>query len=111
MELYFMFFVNQKTAYEMRISDGSSDVCSSDLRVTNAGERVRGGTATEEDLAVIDTWRAAHRNVINSFQGMLRNRTRGIEIIVAQRHKRKRTIRSEERRVGKGWFRKCRSRG
>src|SRR3546814_2591265 len=26
-----MFFVNQKTAYEMRISDWSSDVCSSDL--------------------------------------------------------------------------------
>src|SRR3546814_13945393 len=28
------FFVKQKTAYEMRISDWSSDVCSSDLRVT-----------------------------------------------------------------------------
>src|SRR3546814_4479195 len=27
------FFVKQKTAYEMRISDWSSDVCSSDLRV------------------------------------------------------------------------------
>src|SRR3546814_4556068 len=27
-----MFFVKQKTAYEMRISDWSSDVCSSDLR-------------------------------------------------------------------------------
>src|SRR3546814_19080506 len=26
-----MFFVKQKTAYEVRISDGSSDVCSSDL--------------------------------------------------------------------------------
>src|SRR3546814_7838663 len=27
----FFFFFTQKTAYEMRISDGSSDVCSSDL--------------------------------------------------------------------------------
>src|SRR3546814_4035832 len=27
----FLFFFNQKTAYEMRISDWSSDVCSSDL--------------------------------------------------------------------------------
>src|SRR3546814_1390132 len=27
----FFFFFNQKTAYEMRISDWSSDVCSSDL--------------------------------------------------------------------------------
>src|SRR3546814_8976822 len=29
-----MFFFKQKTAYEMRISDWSSDVCSSDLLVT-----------------------------------------------------------------------------
>src|SRR3546814_1605574 len=28
----FLFFVKQKTAYEMRISDWSSDVCSSDLQ-------------------------------------------------------------------------------
>src|SRR3546814_6446579 len=28
---YFVFFVKQKTAYEMRMSDCSSDVCSSDL--------------------------------------------------------------------------------
>src|SRR3546814_14479456 len=33
---YFFFFVKQKTAYEMRISDWSSDVCSSDL--TMGGE-------------------------------------------------------------------------
>src|SRR3546814_9851130 len=32
------FFFKQKTAYEMRISDWSSDVCSSDLR---AGEHPR----------------------------------------------------------------------
>src|SRR3546814_8723979 len=30
------FFFKQKTAYEMRISDWSSDVCSSDLRVLAA---------------------------------------------------------------------------
>src|SRR3546814_16201740 len=29
---YLIFFFKQKTAYEMRISDWSSDVCSSDLR-------------------------------------------------------------------------------
>src|SRR3546814_2345212 len=29
----FIFFFKQKTAYEMRISDWSSDVCSSDLQV------------------------------------------------------------------------------
>src|SRR3546814_222189 len=30
--VFFVFFFKQKTAYEMRISDWSSDVCSSDLR-------------------------------------------------------------------------------
>src|SRR3546814_10901786 len=30
----FFFFFKQKTAYDMRISDWSSDVCSSDLTVT-----------------------------------------------------------------------------
>src|SRR3546814_12766233 len=29
--MYVVYFLNQKTAYEMRISDWSSDVCSSDL--------------------------------------------------------------------------------
>src|SRR3546814_8493897 len=31
--LFLFFFFKQKTAYEMRISDWSSDVCSSDLRL------------------------------------------------------------------------------
>src|SRR3546814_1695572 len=31
LNLVFFFFFKQKTAYEMRISDWSSDVCSSDL--------------------------------------------------------------------------------
>src|SRR3546814_4200472 len=35
--LLFFFFFKQKTAYEMRISDWSSDVCSSDL--LNVGHR------------------------------------------------------------------------
>src|SRR3546814_3857140 len=30
--MYVFFFFKQKTAYELRISDWSSDVCSSDLR-------------------------------------------------------------------------------
>src|SRR3546814_2011900 len=30
--MFLIFFFKQKTAYEMRISDWSSDVCSSDLR-------------------------------------------------------------------------------
>src|SRR3546814_1798766 len=47
--IFFFFFFKQKTAYEMRISDWSSDVCSSDLRgglggaVGGDGRRGRGG--------------------------------------------------------------------
>src|SRR3546814_14373803 len=33
------FFFKQKTAYEMRISDWSSDVCSSDLALADTGEK------------------------------------------------------------------------
>src|SRR3546814_9202963 len=39
----FIFFFKQKTAYEMRISDWSSDVCSSDLCPGRKGYRVRRG--------------------------------------------------------------------
>src|SRR3546814_3487643 len=35
--VYCLFFFKQKTAYEMRISDWSSDVCSSDLPAAPAG--------------------------------------------------------------------------
>src|SRR3546814_5851664 len=40
---WYLFFFKQKTAYEMRISDWSSDVCSSDLRQAHAAEGVRVG--------------------------------------------------------------------
>jgi putative GTP pyrophosphokinase len=61
-------------------------------RVRKAGNAVRLGVATKDDLAVIDLWRSSHRSVLNTFQAILRNRTRGKGILVAQRHKRKRTI-------------------
>src|SRR3546814_2115734 len=35
----FFFFFKQKTAYEMRISDWSSDVCSSDLMIEVGGDQ------------------------------------------------------------------------
>jgi ppGpp synthetase/RelA/SpoT-type nucleotidyltranferase len=70
-------------------------------RVRRAGEHVRQGNATSDDLAVIDLWRAAHRPVLNTFQAILRNRTRGNNVIVAQRHKRKRTIFDKLRRLPK----------
>src|SRR3546814_10638442 len=55
--VFLFFFFKQKTAYEMRISDWSSDVCSSDLErggIAGAGlpalrriGRVDGGTGCE----------------------------------------------------------------
>src|SRR3546814_10541646 len=39
--ILFFFFFKQKTAYEMRISDWSSDVCSSDLVVAGALENLK----------------------------------------------------------------------
>src|SRR3546814_7593995 len=38
----FVFFSKQKTAYEVRISDWSSDVCSSDLRSSVFGDAMIG---------------------------------------------------------------------
>lgn len=61
-------------------------------RVTRAGNNVRSGNPTLEDLSVIESWRYAHRHVLNSFQAILRTRVRETEIVVAQRHKRRRTI-------------------
>lgn len=61
-------------------------------RVTRAGDAIRSGIATADDIAVIEEWRAAHRGVLNTFQAILRTRTRGQKITVAQRHKRRNTI-------------------
>src|SRR3546814_2165204 len=54
--LYFFFF-KQKTAYEMRISDWSSDVCSSDLQHLRRG-------AVEIDLAVLVGGAHHHAGVV-----------------------------------------------
>src|SRR3546814_2471291 len=56
MGVMFFFFFKRKTAYEMRISDWSSDVCSSDLR-RREGEREVGagqGLGAPGDLDGVD---------------------------------------------------------
>lgn len=67
-------------------------------RVNKAGNCVRDKSATKEDLDIIETWRAAHRGVLNTFQAILRTRTKHTDITVAQRHKRKNTIFNKLRR-------------
>src|SRR3546814_10504595 len=48
--VFFFFFFKQKTAYEMRISDWSSDVCSSDLNE----EQERRADIEDADVGVVD---------------------------------------------------------
>src|SRR3546814_6624278 len=75
-DLLYVFFFKQKTAYEMRISDWSSDVCSSDL----SSPRSQRGKAVVEDH-IHDGSRVA-RIVGKSFLGS----AEAIEIIADQRH-------------------------
>src|SRR3546814_8629311 len=89
------FFFKQKTAYEMRISDWSSDVCSSDLGVTHVavlpGDGI-GPEVTAEAIRVLDALGIDHSE--HPFGG---------NAILAEG-------RSEERRVGKECVSTCRSR-
>src|SRR3546814_8197728 len=82
--LFFLFFFfKQKTAYEMRISDWSSDVCSSDLV---PGRRSHQSSASKGTSAR-NHWGCRKWNCSGMFD-----------------------VRSEERRVGKECVSTCRSR-
>src|SRR3546814_6242277 len=56
MDCCFFFFFKQKTAYEMRISDWSSDVCSSDLMQNAAGSWVQPQPASFQAAAATADW-------------------------------------------------------
>ena len=75
-------------------------VCSK-KRVDRAGNNFRDGKENEEDAEVLQKWRASHRQVLNTFQTLLRNRAKHAEgkIVIAQRHKRKSTIIDKLRRL------------
>lgn len=64
----------------------------SKTRVRNAGDAVKRNALSEEDVAVIENWRASHTYILNTFQATLRNRSKGKKILVAQRLKRRPTI-------------------
>src|SRR3546814_5707433 len=87
-----VFFFKQKTAYEMRISDWSSDVCSSDLTSL---------LALQQQLVELRHRCASERGVDEC--GILQrlNTTGGVSAL---------PDRSEERRVGKECVSTCRSR-
>src|SRR3546814_9939447 len=113
--LFLLFFFKQKTAYEMRISDWSSDVCSSDLslqiaddvpiRVENADRRNR---CFRKLLLPAGFAQQALRRELGC---------RVVVLVPQQRdlgwpHLRDTLVRrrSEESRVGKEYVSKCRSR-
>ncbi|MEG3177434.1 RelA/SpoT domain-containing protein [Sphingomonas sp. RB3P16] len=61
-------------------------------QVSKAGIRISQNKETPEDVAALEKWRAAHAYVINTFQANLRRRSRGTEVIVGTRLKRRATI-------------------
>src|SRR3546814_10832332 len=104
----FFFFFKQKTAYEMRISDWCSDVCSSDLTGPGRSEFTfhpnSGDTWFPKELFNDTVWKdpAAQQ----AWVGMWRH--------VARRYRDRKSViaydRTEERRVGNECGSTCRSR-
>src|SRR3546814_4537681 len=104
--LYILFFFfKQKTAYEMRISDWSSDVCSSDLDgvlhrgdedVTDGGVAALGAAEDPDAQDLLGTAVVCHP------EAALLLDHRGYPPLIGSR--------SEERRVGKECVSTCRSR-
>src|SRR3546814_9991537 len=94
--MFFVFiFFKQKTAYEMRISDWSSDVCSSDL-------------ALMKDMGLWDEgdWIAVIAVVVLGIFLSIGALIAGSKKPEFVQHR----VRSEERRVGKECVSTCRSR-
>src|SRR3546814_2691306 len=91
---FYFFFFKQKTAYEMRISDWSSDVCSSDLGSSNLVHEGEMSTIFAEPRR----------------RGLIHQETEEIVGALAHRFIGPIVHRSEERRVGKECVSTCRSR-
>src|SRR3546814_17739059 len=117
--LWLFFFFKQKTAYEMRISDWSSDVCSSDLPTTcvamteslsprimpfvlSFSLHVAIGALLWITPPVRDGGRVSHRG--DTQEAIV------VELIPLDDSKAGLSERSEERRVGKECVSTCRSR-
>src|SRR3546814_9546931 len=106
MSVSLVFFFKQKTAYEMRISDWSSDVCSSDLVAAvlaflRGDSRLRGLSYKESWASVMPFYRMKvklKREIV----------TMGVPNVHARTMAG--TYRSDERRVGKACVSKCSSR-
>src|SRR3546814_12767698 len=103
--MYCVFFFKQKTAYEMRISDWSSDVCSSDL--FQVLERRQDRQAADELRDQPELQQILRLDLAQDFPGpaVVRRPHVGTEA-----DRRATGARSEVRRVGKECVTTCRSR-
>src|SRR3546814_10625619 len=97
-----IFFFKQKTAYEMRISDWSSDVCSSDLQQDHE--------ADQDGLRRSLDQRDDQQDEPQRAEARVHEGDRPRRKLVAQYMRGKEDTRSEERRVGKECVRTCRYR-
>src|SRR3546814_2525036 len=104
----FVFVFKQKTAYEMRISDWSSDVCSSDLSTApfsplSAARSVGPGNTPRRPRPILQHIFYGYLFLENSVDifGPARDCERKLD---------NQRLRSEERRVGKECGSTCRSR-
>src|SRR3546814_19214956 len=104
----FVFFFKQKTAYEMRISDWSSDVCSSDLHgailvhyAFGDGHLCREHGVVRHQLDAVRCFGDVQRVAFADAQAC--------EQFLGQQHAGRIADRSEERRVGKECVSTCRS--
>src|SRR3546814_3947279 len=101
-----VFFFKQKTAYEMRISDWSSDVCSSDLPGAQLVDRLHAGLVAEDHqrrVARQDPDQEEHDREH-------REQRHDGEAEASEDEAAHPVTRSEERRVGKECVSTCRSR-
>src|SRR3546814_3759332 len=102
--MMYIFFFKQKTAYEMRISDWSSDVCSSDLAgdadLAAGRHRLLVGAGGVEDDGPRASPLHGQRPVDLLVVGVEEQQERVVDD----------ALRSEERRVGKECVSTCRSR-
>src|SRR3546814_11893966 len=108
------FFFKQKTAYEMRISDWSSDVCSSDLLhldVESRGMVAMGWTAPvgHDRLHELETVMRSEGD--DDFFAWPVTSEKQIYPVLYLEPQSPSNHRSEERRVGKESVSTCRSRG
>src|SRR3546814_1069000 len=100
---FMLFFFKQKTAYEVRISDWSSDVCSSDLDCALANDVV--SAAARASITAPIRARFVSRMSTRNVMALPPVRWRHIDW-----QNNVLEVRSEERRVGKECVSTCRSR-